>query len=95
MKLLLVIYDSGIDETLIKTLNEHGIKGYTKIFDAHGLGGTGFKDGTPVFPGMNNVLLVSLPAESVHSFLDCLKKLKQTYKINPGITVYSLDAQEL
>lgn len=95
MKLLFVIYDSGIDETLTKTLKEHGIEGYTKIFDTHGLGSTGFKDGTPVFPGMNNVLLVSLPAESVQSFLDCLKKLKQTYKINPGITIYSLDAQEL
>ena len=75
MKLLLVIYDSGIDETLTKTLKEHGIEGYTKIFNTHGLGGTGFKDGTPVFPGTNNVLLVSLAAEKVQELLIDIRRL--------------------
>lgn len=95
MKLLLVIYDSGIDETLTKALKDCGAQAYTKLFDAHGLGGTGFKDGTPVFPGTNNVILIYAPPGKVQDILNALKTLKQTYKINPGITVYSLDAQEL
>lgn len=95
MKLLLIIYDSAIDESVTNILKESGVQGFTKLFDAHGMGGAGYKAGNPVFPDSNNVILVGLPEEKVHSLVDKLKELKASYRKNPGMTFYVLEAKEL
>ncbi len=95
MKLLLLIYDSGMDESVMKVLKECQVTGFTKLFDAHGAGGAGHKELTPTWPGINNILLVGLPPEKAQTLAGRLKELKKTYKLNPGLTLFALDAQEL
>ena len=64
MKQLTVIYDTAIDESITELIDGLGLAGYTKLFEAHGSGGTGHKLNTPVFPGINNILLLLLPEKA-------------------------------
>ena len=48
--LLTVAYDSGMDERVMETLAERGVAGWTKTFDAHGVGGAGRQTQLARFP---------------------------------------------
>ena len=87
MKQLTVIYDSGIDESVMELLDGLNLAGFTKLFGAHGNGGTGRKLGSPIFPGENNVLLLLLPDEQVPTVTDALYRLQATYRLKPGLTL--------
>lgn len=91
MKLLTIIYDSGIDESLTETLEGVGVSGYTKLFDAHGVGGRGKKFNTPVFPGTNNLLLVILPDSEVDRVTRAIAQMQASFRLKPGVTVLVQD----
>ncbi|MCS6860804.1 MAG: hypothetical protein NZT92_10855 [Abditibacteriales bacterium] len=91
MKLLTIIYDSGIDESLTETLEEVGVSDYTKLFDAHGVGGRGKKFNTPVFPGTNNLLLVVVPDSAVNRITRAIAELQASFRLKPGIMVLVQD----
>jgi hypothetical protein len=87
MKQLTVIYDAGIDESVMELLDGLNVPGFTKLYGAHGSGGTGRKLASPVFPGENNVLLLLLPDEAVPAVADALYRLQATYRLRPGLTL--------
>ena len=93
MKQLTVIYDASIDESVSELLEGLNVNGYTKLFGAQGLGGTGRKTNSPVFPGINNVLLLLLPEEAVRTITDALYRLQASYRLKPGITLVLQDVQ--
>ncbi|NCO41703.1 MAG: hypothetical protein COZ06_02240 [Armatimonadetes bacterium CG_4_10_14_3_um_filter_66_18] len=94
MKLLIVIYDSGIEEDIVALTKELALPGWTKAFGAQGHGGTGTKLGDPIWPGTNNTLYVGLPDERVAEVCAALEALKATFRRNPGITVFVLPLEE-
>ncbi len=93
MKQLTVIYDASIDESVSELLEGLNVKGYTKLFGAHGLGGTGRKTNSPVFPGINNVLLILLPEAEIRTITDALYRLQASYRLKPGMTLVLQDVQ--
>jgi hypothetical protein len=93
MKQLTVIYDAGIDESVMDLIEGLNLPGYTKLFGAHGAGGTGQKLNNPVFPGVNNLLLLLLPEEDVRPVTDALYRLQATYRLKPGVTLILQEAQ--
>ena len=93
MKQLTVIYDAAIDESITELIDGLGLAGYTKLFNAQGLGGTGHKLNSPVFPGINNVLLLLLPEGSVRTVTDSLYRLQASYRLKPGMTLFLQDVQ--
>ncbi|MDH7569924.1 MAG: hypothetical protein QHJ73_10100 [Armatimonadota bacterium] len=95
MKLLTIIYDSGIDEVVMEEVSAMGVEGWTRIFDAHGLGGTGLRRGDQIFPGTNNVLLIALPDERVQEIWTRLRRLQSTFRLKPGITIFVQPVEEL
>lgn len=94
MKLLMIVYDSGIEEDMTQLLDELNLSGWTKTFGAHGHGGTGTKLGDPIWPGTNNVLYIALPGEEVARVLAALTELQSTYRRKPGITPFVLPLAE-
>ena len=95
MKLIFLIYDTGVDEQIDDLITKLDISGYTKIFDAQGLGGAGKKIGNAVFPGLNNVLLINLSEEKLKILSEEIKKLKSTFRINPGISIFAVESVEM
>ncbi|TMJ09904.1 MAG: hypothetical protein E6G99_01915 [Bacillati bacterium ANGP1] len=79
MKMVLVIYDAGIDEDLRGVLDEAQIDEYTKLAGATGAGRKGHRFGTPIWPGTNNLLWIALPDERVSRLIMQLDALKKSY----------------
>ncbi|MDE2126525.1 MAG: hypothetical protein KGJ62_08045 [Armatimonadetes bacterium] len=86
--LLTAVYDSGMDERVIETLEEMGISGWTRLFGAHGLGGAGRRQNTPIWPGTVNVLYVAGEHEPLELLAGALRALPASYTLNPGLTMW-------
>ncbi|HID07959.1 MAG TPA: hypothetical protein EYP10_12525 [Armatimonadetes bacterium] len=94
-KLLIIVYDRAVDEDLTETLKRLEIPGYTKLFDAHGFGGRGYKLGNPIFPGLNNILLIELPPERVTAVVNAVRQMQAQYTLKPGITIWCIDVEAM
>lgn len=93
--LLTITYDSGMDERIMEALQERGVTGWTKTFDAHGVGGAGPKLNSPVFPGSVSMLSVLLPEPEAQRVAASLRTLQRTYRRNPGLTMWTTPARLL
>lgn len=87
MKLVIMIYDSGIEEMVSERIEALGINGYTKLFGAHGFGGTGMKQGDQIWPGENNVLLMAVADEQVEPLRSVMRNMQEGFRLKPGITL--------
>jgi len=92
-RMVVMTYNSGIDEDIAGILDELQITSFTKLFNAHGAGGTGKKLGNPVFPGTNNVLLIVMPAEKIEHLERAVDTLKKGFAKNPGISIFSVPVE--
>lgn len=95
MKLVTVIYDGGIDEAVLEQVEAMNLSGWTRLVEAHGVGGAGRRRGDQIFPGTNNVLLVALPDERVNELWRRLRALQATFRLKPGITIFVQPVEEL
>lgn len=93
--LLLIVYDRAVDADLTQRLEALGIEGYTKLHDAEGKGGQGIKRGDPVFPGLNNLLLIATTPEKAATIAQTLRAMQDEYAVKPGITIWQLPALSL
>ena len=87
--LLTIVYDSGMDARVTETLEEIGVPGWTKVFGAHGFGGTGPKLDTPVWPGTVNLLYLALEEAQAEEVVRRLRALQATYRRKPGLTLWT------
>jgi len=94
-RLLIVIYDAGADEDVTAVLDQPPVEGWTKLFNAFGVGGRGRKMSDPAFPGINNVVLVALPEADVEPLKQRLRGVQALFTKKPGITIYSLPTEVL
>lgn len=95
MKLLTIIYDSSIEESMKELLDGLEVRGVTWIYDVYGRGGRGPKMNTPVFPGTNNIALVGLQNDEVGRVVRAIRRLQGSYRLKPGITLFQQEVEEL
>jgi hypothetical protein len=95
MKLLTIIYDSSIHESMVELFDGLEIRALTWIYDVHGRGGRGPKMDNPVYPGTNHIAYVAVPAEDVSRIQRAIRRLQNSYRLKPGITIFSQDVDEL
>jgi len=95
VKLLTIIYDSGVDESMLQLLEGLEVPGYTRITDLQGFGGQGPKQMSPVFPGGNNLLYVALPDEEVERVRHAIRRFQSSFRLKPGITLLCQDIEDL
>ncbi len=95
MKLVIMIYDSGVDEMVSEHVEALGITGFTKLFGAHGRGGRGPKTNDPVWPGDNNVLLIAIEDDKVEPLRLSMRRMQEGFRLKPGITLLVSPVQVL
>ncbi len=95
MKLLTIIYDSGIEESMAELLEGLGVKGYTCFTGLQGTGGQGPKQENPIFPGSNNLLLIALPDEEAERVRRTIRRLQEGFRLKPGVTILCQAVEEL
>jgi hypothetical protein len=90
MRMLLVVYEAGIDEDLQHVLDEAKVSAYTKLTGATGTGRRGHRFGTQVWPGTNNLLWIALPDDRVAGVVERLRGLKESYMKPPALQIFSM-----
>ena len=93
MKMLVIIYEAGIDEDLQSVIERMGIPAWTKLTGATGTGRHGHRFGTQTWPGTNNLLMMALPEDQVNGVVGELNELKASYLKPPALQVFVLPTE--
>ena len=91
-KLAFLVFDQGVEPDVMAVLEEMKIQHHTRWTDAFGSGETGIKQGTPIWPGLNTVLMVYMPAEQVEPLVEKLHEVRDSFHATPGMKVFVMDA---
>lgn len=92
-KLMLVIFEEGIRPDVMELIARHGLTGYTLWKSIEGAGVTGPKQGNPIWPGLNDVLLLVLDEPAVRPLITALHALRDSLPITPGMRCIIMDAE--
>ncbi|MCL5036861.1 MAG: hypothetical protein M1269_07080 [Chloroflexi bacterium] len=95
MRMLMLVYETAVDPDVVKILDELGVPGYTKMSGVTGMGKTGRRNATPVWPGSCTICYTAVPEDKVKSILERLEILKASYPVKPGLKAFALLADEL
>ncbi len=94
MKRLEIIANQAIEEDLFELFTSRGIgKKYTKIPIAHGAGTTTPKQGDPIWPEENFILIVYCDEEEAVKIRETVKELRG-YFPTEGIRLFEMHAEQ-
>lgn len=91
-KLAFIICDQGVEPDVMEILTARGHEHYTSWSDCQGSGETGIRQGTAIWPGLNTVLMVMMPAAEVEPLVAALHEMRDSFPITPGLKVIVTDA---
>jgi hypothetical protein len=94
-RLVIAIFDQGVEADVMEALDALGLRHFTKISNVAGRGETGPREGTPIWPGLNTVLLLVMPAERVQPLVDRLHAIRDSFPITPGMKFIVVPAEML
>lgn len=90
-KLALICCDQGVEPDVMEVLAAHGLNHYTSWTDCRGSGETGIRQGNPVWPGLNTVIMIVMDADAVQPLVDDLHKVRDSFPMTPGLKVIVTD----
>jgi len=94
VKMLIIVYNDIVDESLIMTLKEAGVSGYTKWKETLGEGpGTEPKLGSHIWPGKNNVVAAVVEDDKLAGITELLRGLKDQHP-KGGIKTFVLQVED-
>jgi hypothetical protein len=94
--MLVIVCDQYAPADLIGPLHAAGVAHFTVARGAHGVGETGRREGTPVWPGENALLLCCLPRGQAMAVTEELRKLHDARPQHTmPLKVFCLPAAEL
>ena len=94
MKLLFIICESSVDAKITDMLRSIGAPGYTRFTDCTGFGASGLREGSPVWPGLNSLLLAAMPEELVPQVFDQIDALKAHRAGKLAVKIFVLPMEE-
>jgi len=95
LRLLFIVCEANVEERVLHELIELGCPGYTRFTGAIGYGTRGRREGSPVWPGLNALVLSAVPDELEGKVTDMLESLKSERGSGLALKAYSADAREL
>ncbi|MGQ9730592.1 MAG: PG0541 family transporter-associated protein [Candidatus Zipacnadales bacterium] len=93
MKQVIAIFDSGVLPDVMRVLEEQGIRQWTRIGDVKGAGERTIREGSSVWPGLNEILLLVLPPEKVEPFIAGCHAVRDRFPLKPGMKFIVSDCQ--
>lgn len=94
MRLLIIICEASVDPRITELLVRAGAPGYTRFTGATGSGKKGIRDGTPIWPGLNSMILAAMPEPLVPAVIKELEALSAERGGRLALKVFSLPADE-
>ncbi len=90
-KLVFVIAETGTYAQVRELLDELELENYTQFEQVKGSGETGRKEGSAVFPGINNVMMIAVNEEKIPALVEGLHRIRDSFIIQPGMKVIVTD----
>ena len=90
-KLVFIICDQGIEPDVMEILQQRGLMHYTNWGNCRGSGETGIRQGTPVWPGLNTVVMVLMDEAGLAPLVQQLHARRDTFPITPGLKLIVTD----
>ncbi len=94
MQLLFILCESGVEDKLIAMLIEIGVPGYSRFANSTGYGKNGKREGSPIWPGLNTLLIVGVPQEMTPKVLDAVNKLEEQRNGRLAVKIFAVPAEE-
>ncbi len=95
MRLLFIVCEANVDERIMEFVIEAGASGYTRFTDAFGNGEHGRREGSPVWPGLNSVILAAMSDEQAARLAQLIEGLKAERNNRLGVRVFSVPTDQL
>jgi len=90
MEMLLVVYNSWIDDEMLEALKQAGMRCYTKFTDLRGAGECSEpRLNTQVWPGTNSMLLVCAGPGEKEALLAAVRRMKDLHR-EEGVKAFVL-----
>ncbi len=94
-KFVLIVYNTAIESKIMDTLENLGIKSWTRINRIQGIGTHSVPHlDSHIWPGINNVFLIGIEEEKGEELLEGIRKLKSIY-LKEGIKAFVLPLEEV
>ena len=94
MRLLFIICEASVDSRVMTLLAQVGADGYTRFTGATGCGKRGLREGSPIWPGLNSLIMVATPEDLVPEILKGLDLLEAERNGRLALKVFSVPAEE-
>jgi hypothetical protein len=94
MRFLFIICEASVEHRVTDMLDALGCPGYTRFTGAMGSGKRGPREGTPVWPGLNSVIMAGMPEAQVPDVIQGLQDLETERQGRLAIKVFSTAAEE-
>ena len=95
MQMLMVCCESGLDEKVVAALEDLGAPGYTVCEGLKGLGSTGPKHDTPIWPGSSVVVHTCIEDELVPQVVERVREARDSHLKRPGCCVFAVPVERL
>lgn len=82
MKMLMLVYSGPTPLRISSLLDRHHAGGYTEFRNAHGVGGTGRREGSRAWPGESTLWVSVVPKEQSDELVTLLRA--ETELLAPG-----------
>jgi len=93
-KMMILVYNSAYEKDFLHCIDECGITGYTKISKVFGKGRKGGpRLGTHIWPGENEMMIISADAEKINIMADKVREEKLN-KGGKGVKAFILPVEE-
>lgn len=94
MRLLFIICEAGVDGRVMDILDHVGAAGYTRFSGATGKGKHGRRDGTPIWPGLNSIIMSYVDEAHVEAIFEGLDHLEEERNGRLAVKIFSVPAEE-
>lgn len=93
MQLLFIICEASVDDRVCAIIEKIGAPGYTRFTGAMGHGPGGRREGTPIWPGLNSIILASMPNDLVPQLREAVEALQQERNGRLAIKVFAVPSE--
>ena len=94
MRLLFIVCEASVEGRVTEILGRTGAPGYTRFTGATGSGKCGIREGTPIWPGLNSMIMAGMPEAMVPEVLEGLNRLEEQRGGRLAVKVFSIPAEE-
>lgn len=95
-EMVVIVCESGVTDEVLVDLKENGITHFTVHQGFLGVGETGRRENTPIWPGTLSVIFSCVPADQVTSMIEALRVLRDRRgEHSVGLKVFALPVRTL